>query len=222
MTCRVFNANGNQAIRVFSDNVNYDPCNPSEYNGARHAVKNQIILGITSSTVEQTNMLVQGWNWFSANVEVTLNDLKAALVEALPSTSITIKSNSNGQAMYNGFIWVGALSSLDVTQMYKISVNTDCEISLEGIPVNPVDHPVTITNGTNWIGFPLGESMAVANAFAGFPINGDFVKSKSDGQASWNGRMWVGGLLNLAPGNGYIYISNAAEDRTLIFPTGTK
>lgn len=49
MACRVFNANGNQAIRVYSDNTDYDPFNPSVYNGTRYTVKNQIILGITSS-----------------------------------------------------------------------------------------------------------------------------------------------------------------------------
>jgi hypothetical protein len=46
MACRVFEANGNQAIRVFSDDSNYDPYNPSGYTGTRYAVKNQIKLQI--------------------------------------------------------------------------------------------------------------------------------------------------------------------------------
>ena len=49
MACRVFNANGSQAIRVYSDGTNYDPYNPSGYNGTRYSVKNQVIFGFTSS-----------------------------------------------------------------------------------------------------------------------------------------------------------------------------
>ena len=46
MQCRVFNANGNQAIRVYSDGTNYDPYNPSGYGGTLHSVKNQMIFGV--------------------------------------------------------------------------------------------------------------------------------------------------------------------------------
>ena len=46
MYCRVFNANGNQAIRVYSDGTNYDPYNPSGYGGTLHSVKNQMIFGV--------------------------------------------------------------------------------------------------------------------------------------------------------------------------------
>jgi hypothetical protein len=45
MACRVYNADGNQAIRVYSDNTNYDPFNPSSYNGTLYSEKNQIMLG---------------------------------------------------------------------------------------------------------------------------------------------------------------------------------
>jgi hypothetical protein len=51
MECRVFNTEGNQAIRVYSDNTNYDPMSPpssyANYNYvALHSVKNQMILGV--------------------------------------------------------------------------------------------------------------------------------------------------------------------------------
>ena len=171
----------------------------------------------------QTINLSQGWNWFSTYLDIALDDLKAALREVLPSAnSITIKSQGNGQATWNGRLWTGQLRALDVTQMYKISVSTACEITLTGLPINPAEHPVTINNGTNWIGYPLGESMTVANAFAGFSVSGDVVKSASNGQAAWNGRLWTGSLRNLVPGKGYIYKSNATGNRTFTFPTSAK
>ncbi len=54
MACRVFNANGNQAIRVYSDGTNYDPYNPSGYSGTLHNVKNQVILGFEKCMVNAT------------------------------------------------------------------------------------------------------------------------------------------------------------------------
>ena len=222
MSCRGFYVQDYQAISVNSYNTNYDPYNPSAYNGTRYTVKNQMILGITPSTLQQTITLSEGTNWFSTYLDITLEDLQNALVDALPGTTITIKSQNSGQTIWNGHLWVGTLRTLDLAQMYKISVASACEITLEGIPVNPAEHPVTINNGSNWIGFPLGESMTVTNAFAGFAAPGDIIKSNGGGQAIWNGHLWVGQLKNLESGKGYIYNSAATGNRIFTFPTGTK
>ena len=170
----------------------------------------------------QTVALSAGWNWWSTYLDITLDDLKAALVEALPGTTITIKSRNNGYTTYNGSMWRGVLSSLDVTQMYMIQANAACEITLQGMPINPAEHPVTIRPGVNWIAFPLSESMTIANAFAGFPVANDAIKSKSNGYTTFNGTMWRGSLNTLQPGAGYIYQSNATGNRIFTFPTGAK
>lgn len=169
----------------------------------------------------QTVNLAAGWNWFSTNLEITLDDLKAALCEALPNAairSIKIKSQDSGECINVGDIWVGALETLDVARMYMINVPNACEITLEGIPVNPAEHPVTIVNGVNWIGFPLSEGVTVTNAFAGFSTKNDIVKSQNNGQAQWNNAIWTGALKNLVPGRGYIYKSVSTGERTFAFP----
>ena len=170
----------------------------------------------------QTVPLSQGWNWFSTYLDITLEDLKDALVEALPGTSITIKSRTQNTAYNpNTNRWRGTLNSLDVTQMYMISVDTGVEITLSGTPIDPAEHPVTISNGSNWIAFPLAESMTVSDAFAGFAVNGDKVKSRN-GNSQYVRNRWSGGVTTLMPGQGYIFISNAQEDRILTFPTSTR
>ena len=172
------------------------------------------------TTVTQTVALSSGWNYFSPNVEITLDDLKAALVEALPGTAMMIKSKT-GNCRYTGSTWRAAgLTSLDVSQMYKISVTADCEIQLTGMPIDPIDYPITIVaNGNTYIGYPLRTSMSVANAFAGFgAVSGDMVKSKT-GNSRYTGTTWrAAGLTNLEPGQGYIYVSKSTEDRTFTFP----
>jgi hypothetical protein len=166
--------------------------------------------------VDQIIGLTKGWNWCSFNVEITLDDLKAALVDALPGVvGMNIKSKEL-YTTYNGSGWRGTLSSIDVAQMYQVKIATACEISLTGTPINPEEHPVTILKGVNWIGFPLDGNMSLSSAFAGFAINGDMVKSK-DHSSSYNGVRWRGPLESLEPGNGYIYKSNSLENRVLIF-----
>ena len=174
------------------------------------------------TTVTQTVALSAGWNWFSTNVEITLDDLKAALVAALSGTAITIKSQNDGSTTYNGIRWRGSLDTLDVTQMYKIEAATDSEVVLEGMPLNPVEHPVTIVSGANWIGFPLSTSMTLTEAFAGFAVDGDMVKAQSGSSTYTNGRWRGTTLTTLEPGKGYIYKSAAMGDRTFTFPIGEK
>ena len=169
------------------------------------------------TTVTQTVVLTAGWNWVSTNLDITLDELKDALV-ASGNTTITIKSKNQNTYYQNGR-WRGSLN-FDVALMYKIYVNTACEISLEGMPIDPSEHSITIHNGPNWIGFPLSESMTLSNAFAGFAVNGDVIKHKG-GSANYLNGQWRG-AFNLEPGQGYIYKSNAQGDRTLTFPTNAK
>ena len=217
MACLVFDATS-QSLYAYRDLGTFDVSTPGVY-GTVLNVKNQVYFGFTQepSTVTQTLNLASGWNWVSFNVEVTMDDVKAAVVAATPGAAPVIKSKGSGQTSYNGAVWVGALKTLDLSQMYEIKVANACTVTLEGIPVNPADHPATIKNGVNWIAYPLSETKSVANAFAGFPVTGDNVKSKDSGQATWNGVMWLGALKNLVPGTGYLYISKAAGDKTLTF-----
>ena len=185
------------------------------------------------TTVTQTIALTEGWNWVSFNAEITLEDLQEALVAAYPSAgmnALSIKSKGDGATNYNpnAHRWIGGLNTvgLDLSQMYMVKVPAAGEITVGGTHINPADHPITIAPGANWIAFPLSESMTVTEAFAGFPTNQDVIKAKTGGQAQWNSgaNRWIGGLANtpLQPGQGYIYISKAAGDRTFTYPTSAK
>ena len=169
----------------------------------------------------QTIELTAGANWVSFNVEITLNELKAALVEALPgANNIMIKSRTQN-TKYNGTRWTGSLT-WDLSQMYTIIVGSDCVIVMNGTPVDPSAHPATIKPGTNWIAYPLTETMTLTDAFAGFAIQGDKVKGRN-GNSQYNRGRWQGTTLTtLEPGKGYYYISPASENRILVFPTPAK
>lgn len=179
------------------------------------------VLNFTSASA-QTVELAAGTNWFSTNLDITLDELKAALVSAAPSnTTIKIKSSTQ-TTQYSRGHWNGVLD-WDVAKMYKIEVASPCEISLEGSIIDPAEHPITIAGGglATWIGFPLTESMTPTIAFANIVLSNDRVKSASNSAQYSRGR-W-NGEFNLEPNKGYIYISAPnAEDRVLVYPTQNK
>ena len=115
---------------------------------------------------------------------------------------------------------MGTLKTIDVDQMYKITIEAPCELVLTGQPINPAEHPVTIrANAATWIGFPLSETISVTDALAGFPaVAGDNIKYKTK-VATYNGTLWMGQLKSFTPGQGYVFKSNASTNRTLVFPS---
>ena len=171
-----------------------------------------------SATNTSQIALAAGTNWVSFNVETNLDELKAALV-ATGNTAITIQGQTKNTS-YNGRRWNGQLNSLDLSQMYKIKVANACEITLEGMLVDPSVYSVNIALGVNYIAYPFTTPMTVANAFAGFnATSGDQVKSQLQ-NANYNGTRWTGQLRNLEPGQGYIYKSVSTETRPFTFPSG--
>ena len=178
---------------------------------------------VENEDIIQTVNLSEGWNWVSFNVEITLDNLKAALVEAMPSTVIIIKSQTQITSYNpNNHRWNGQLTSLDLSKMYMIKVISGCEFTLYGDLIDPTEHPVTINFGNNWIGFPLNASMSLTNTFAGFAANGDKIRSQT-GNSQYIRNRWMGqGLTDLEPGKGYIYNSDIQSIRVFIFPAPAK
>ena len=173
--------------------------------------------GNTQTTVE----LSPGLNWWSTNLDITLDQLKEALSTALGTTGTATIKSQNAFISYANGQWRGSIG-FDLRQMYKIHVSADCEITLTGMPVNPSEYEITVSNGSNWIGFLSGESMSVGEAFSGLnPAEGDFIKSK-DETTTYHNNSWRGSLQTLEPGHGYIYYSKATGDKTFTFPTGTR
>ena len=199
---------------TYEAQVKSDCSDPEEWS-------NVVTFTTPESTIQQnTYTLAAGWNWVSFNLDITLDDLKNALMDALlgiSSTSRITISSQDGNTTYQRGRWSGILRDIYLNQMYMINVPEDCELVLEGMPIDPAEHPVTIWNGDYWIGFPLNETMAVSDAFDGFAEDGDIIQSQTAFAVYANG-MWRGTLTTLEPGQGYMYHSAAPEYRELVFP----
>lgn len=175
-----------------------------------------------------TQALNSGWNWWSTYVELDNNDGLSQLENSIGNAGIIIKSRTNGYVEayeYNGgTYWYGTLNSINNEQMYKVRTNAACNATVAGALAEPANHPITIKSGWNWIGFPCNQDVSVDVAMSGFtPENNDVIKGRtgfttyySDG----NYNMWYGTLNTLEVGKGYMYRSNSATQKTLVFQSG--
>ena len=158
----------------------------------------------------QTVQLSQGWNWWSSSVDVTLQDLESAL----GTNGITIKSQTES-VTYEDEEWLGDNFTLIPGKMYKIKVSADCEFVLTGKALSSIS--VVIEPGYNWFGYTGTQTISLEDALYGFePEEGDIIKSLDDSSTFEDGE-WIGDIINLQPGHGYVYISNGTESKTITF-----
>ena len=168
-----------------------------------------------ATTIDQTVSLPAGCSWWSTYLDITLEQLE----EALGTAGISITSHGDGYVVNNSGNWSGSLQSITPSKMYKVQLDEEATITLSGVPVTPADYPITLYNGSNWIGYPVTQSMSLSEAFAGAnPVNGDVVSAYNGSAMYYNGT-WYGSLQTLEPGCGYIYKSNATEPKTFQYPS---
>ena len=175
----------------------------------------KLLAHFEANGLTQTFNLRQGWNWWSANQEITLEQLESA-IEAYSSSIVSQDGSVEYLAPYG---WDNSeFTTINLSKMYKINCSEAFALTLTAPAADPADHTVTIKKGSNWIGFPLQQSMSVTDAMAGLTKTvGDRIKS-SNGYAIWLGSRWGGSLDTLEPGHGYIYISKGSTTKTFTYP----
>ena len=87
---------------------------------------------------------------------------------------------------------------------------------LAGEQFNPNTTTVDLVKGWNWIGYPLDQTMSVAEALSLLEAEeGDFLTSLDGGYTQFANGTWNGDLLTMTPGKGYLYKS--ASDKSFIY-----
>ena len=225
MACSVFNTSSSQALYYWDDNINFNPLSPPTSAASNTSannvlsVKNHILFAIEIGEPQNTvNLdLSEGWNWWSPTIEIELADLEAALGQ----NGVSIVSQDNQSVSFGSNGWSGDLTSLEVGMMYMIQTNAAINTTLSGAPVDPSSHPVTLEPGANWIGFIGTAPMSLNDALQGLtPTDLDNVKTQNGAAVYYQGKGWRGNVDTLAPGQGFIYKSKAATNKTFTFPSG--
>lgn len=166
--------------------------------------------------------LSTGWNWFSTYLECTptsLTELEDALSE-LSGTAV-VKSQHSFVTLESE-VWNGSID-YNNEEMFMINVGLDCGLSLTGSRAITANHPVTLSCGWNWIGYPVQQEMGLEEALSQLsPTEGDVIKSQSVFSSYSAQDGWSGSLDHLTPGRGYMYLNRSSEANTLLYPSAAK
>ena len=161
-----------------------------------------------------------GWNWMSSYVELSNIDGLGILETGLGDIGVQIQSQDAYVINYNGY-WMGMLESITNEQTYMVQTNDDIIVEICGPAAQTANHPITMNEGWNWIGYPVNASMTVNEAFATFiPTDGDQVKSQGDYAIYYDGYGWMGDLDTITPNMGLMY--HSATGGTFTYPEGTR
>ena len=188
-------------------------------------------------TVEQVifvmeTALANGWNWFSAYVDIDGADGLASIKESLGTNGLMVKDGETGkyiQYTASAGTWNGTLTETSSVGMYMIKTSdTIDEFIVEGsAKLDPSDEEMTmaISKGWNYIPYPLDEAQSITTALGFTPQHGDVIKRKAGGDAIYQvgqgGQGWRN-AFDMEPGQGYMYKSNATSTITFnySYPTG--
>ncbi len=171
-----------------------------------------------------TQDLVAGWNWWGTSVEVSGATGLEMIENSLGSNGISIKSQGQSTQNYypeTGYnYWFGSLQTLDIAQGYKINVSEGTQTVMTGAMADPSSHPVTITTEWSWVGYPVGVAQNLSAALSGFtPSANDVFKGQGKTSVYYEDYGWFPDFT-LQPGNSYMYKSNDAENKTLVYSIG--
>ena len=170
--------------------------------------------GIT--TLTQTSTFNTGWNWWTPSVDDAT--LLSQLENALGANCVKIMAQDGSVATYSSYGWSGSLTSLEPGKMYKIKITSPCTISVDGNAIDLATLSITLTPGTNWIGYFGTQTMTVNAALANLTATvGDKITGQDGSIATYSSYGWSGTLQNLVPGEAYIYNSKASSAVTFTY-----
>lgn len=151
--------------------------------------------------------LAQNWNWMSHNQQATLSvdAVKPKAQRILSQTKELVKDGSYG--------WVGNLTELLPTQMYKVQMTEADAVQLSGRLFFAQYNTIPLYQGWNWVGYPLPRTLAVSEALALMAAEDGDAIIGLDGISEYRNGSWTGTLTEMTPGQGYMYKS--ASDKRM-------
>ena len=164
--------------------------------------------------------LVEGWTWFSTNVQAVDMSPNGVLADLTPAEGDIIKSDSLFNTFDPDMGWVGTLPLLDNVHSYMIRLSEQGNILQEGSVVDPDTTPIPVDDGWNWVGYLPTGPMAVGAALGGLTdvSDGDMVKSQTV-FAQRLATEWYGSLDSMEAGLGYkLYLQSAPASGNFYYP----
>ncbi len=186
------------------------------------AEENRTLVANFLMTITQSQTINLGWGWASFYVDLSGAQGLQQLEDALGDNATMIKGR-NAFVQNSSSGWAGSLNTIEVETMYQINTTSSVSVSLNALPVTPEEHPITLSKGWNWIGYPCTTEQDVAAAMSAYTgANEDILKSHDAMTTYIEGYGWWGSLGKMTPGTGYMYKSNSTGSSTLTYSQSGK
>ncbi|MEL6390734.1 MAG: 3-coathanger stack domain-containing protein, partial [Bacteroidota bacterium] len=160
-----------------------------------------------------------GWNWLSFPLASTsLNNVNTVFRDLSPAVEDLFRSVDPFTTYNPGGAWMGALTQLNTNEGYKLKITGQDTFYYEGRFNDPLNEPITVRPGWNWIGVKSEFIIDIESALASLdPQTGDLIKGQRSFAIYEDGFGWGGNLEFLIPQVGYMLKYHKADD--LIFPS---
>jgi PKD repeat protein len=145
----------------------------------------------------------EGYTWFSANIDpgsMTLNNLFEPLN---PCEEDRILGQNTFATWYNNQ-WMGSLTAINPSWMYKMQLCSQQSMNIQGQPV--ANNPITLGAGYTWLGYLPQSGLSINDALANItppPVEDNRLLGQNTFAVFYQGQ-WIGSLTQLHPGHGYI------------------
>ena len=150
--------------------------------------------------------LAEGWNWMSHNQEEPL------MVAELQSAGSRMLGQTEELYEDARFGWMGDLEELLPTQMYKLQMDGPLTVQLSGRLFNAGFRAVPLYEGWNWMGYPVARTMTPTEALAKLEAEEGDMLIGQDGMATYSDGQWTGTLMEMNPGQGYMFRSQSDKN----------
>lgn len=173
---------------------------------------------------QQIDQLAVGWNWWSTFIEMNGIDGLTMLEGSLGHDGEMIVGQGVNVENYYSQIgydyWWGDVFQIQNEKGYKISVSSPCEITMKGAKCNQEDHPVTINQNWNWIGYPCINQQSITSVSLQ-ASNEDMIVGQGPISTYYEGYGWWPDFV-LEPGKAYLYYSTSESTKEMVFLNNSK
>ncbi|MDP2236417.1 MAG: BACON domain-containing carbohydrate-binding protein, partial [Bacteroidales bacterium] len=193
---------------------------------AQMTFQNQLLVGTPSEPfafncgLEELNLSFgQGYTWFSVNVNPGSMAVSSLFANLNPCQNNRIIGQSSFALYFNG-TWMGSLTSISPSQMYKMELCSQQDITIQGLGV-PIS-PINLGAGYTWLGYLPQDCLGTNIAFNGLSP-APAVNNRIIGQTNFAiffGGSWMGSLTQLCPGKGYV--TELSSNSILTYPASSK
>jgi len=179
-------------------------------------------LNVEQSSVgcSQSIQIPEGFSFISSYIIHEDPDMETVLQDILNDNLVFVR-NSNGQTFRKiGPIWVNGIGDWITTEGYLFKMNIEDQLDFEDGCIDPFT-PISLTSGFQFVSFLQDFEIYATDAFASIIGDNLHFARNSNGQTLRKiGPIWVNGIGNCIPGEGYL-IKMYADD-ILIYPVGEK